>query len=86
MEENVGKKDQALRALAGPLALSLGYYRMDGRRGKTGGLATMIAGALIIESAITRTCPLNALLGIDTREKRLSFRRSGARLLARSKK
>jgi hypothetical protein len=27
----------------------------------------MIGGALVIESAITRVCPLNALLGIDTR-------------------
>ncbi len=86
MEENVGRRDRIVRALAGPLMMVFGYYRMDGRRGKRGGLATMIAGAMVVESAVTRTCPLNALLGIDTREKKTFSRRHGPALLARLKK
>jgi hypothetical protein len=30
------------------------------------GLAAMLSGALIAATAITRTCPLSELLGIDT--------------------
>jgi hypothetical protein len=31
------------------------------------GLAAMIAGTLVAESAITKVCPVSALAGIDTR-------------------
>jgi hypothetical protein len=67
MEENVGTTDRMLRAVAGPALIAIGYSKFDGRHGRAAGLAAMIAGALVIESAITRVCPLNAALGIDTR-------------------
>lgn len=67
MKENVGRTDQALRSVLGPALLALGYFWVGGKRGRTAGLAAMISGALIAETAITRTCPLNALLGLDTR-------------------
>jgi hypothetical protein len=67
MKENVGTADRALRSLVGPALLGAGYARLGGREGRTAGLTAMIAGALIIESAITRVCPVNAMLGIDTR-------------------
>jgi hypothetical protein len=67
MKENVGRTDQLLRAAAGPALMLLGYTRLEGRRGRALGLAALVGGALVVESAITRTCPLNALLGLDTR-------------------
>jgi hypothetical protein len=67
MRENVGPEDRAVRMLVGPALMALGFTRLGGRDGELAGLATMIGGALVIESAITRVCPLNALLGIDTR-------------------
>jgi hypothetical protein len=76
MKQNVGPEDQALRAAVGPTLMWLGYSRLGGRQGHAAGLAMMIAGALVIESAITRVCPLNALLGIDTGSDRSSMRLS----------
>ena len=67
MKENVGRTDQIARSIIGPALLAVGVTRWGGRRGELAGLAAMIAGALVIESAVTRTCPLNALLGVDTR-------------------
>ncbi len=67
MKENVGNTDQTMRAVAGPLLLTAGYAFLGGKKGKLGGLMAMMAGALITETAITRTCPLNELVGIDTR-------------------
>jgi hypothetical protein len=67
MKENVGTADQALRAVTGPALMALGYTRLGGHEGRTAGLAMIIAGVLLLESAITRVCPVNSLLGIDTR-------------------
>ena len=69
MKENVGKKDRIARSFVGPVLMLMGYTSLKGCKGKTIGLASMIFGALIMESAITRVCPLNAAFGIDTREK-----------------
>jgi hypothetical protein len=66
VKENVGHADQIMRAIVGPLLLAVGYIWLGGRRGRPSGLVTMVAGALVTETAITRTCPLNELLGIDT--------------------
>nr|MBP7322461.1 DUF2892 domain-containing protein [Deltaproteobacteria bacterium] len=68
MKENVGGIDQKLRSIAGPVLLALGYNWFGGKQGRFAGLAAMISGALLTETAITKTCPLNELLGIDTRE------------------
>lgn len=67
MRENVGDTDRVIRAVAGPALVLAGLTRFGAARGRTTGLAVMIAGALIIESAITRVCPMNSILGIDTR-------------------
>lgn len=67
MKENVGTEDQILRSVLGPVLMAIGYTRLGAREGRTAGLATMIAGALTIESAITHVCPASFLLGIDTR-------------------
>jgi hypothetical protein len=66
MKENVGRNDQTMRALVGPLLLTAGYAFLGGKRGKGKGLMAMVAGAMLTETAITRTCPLNKALGIDT--------------------
>lgn len=67
MKENVGQADRIVRSIAGPALILAGYARLGGRDGEPAGLAAMIAGALLIESAITRVCPVNAVAGIDTR-------------------
>lgn len=69
MKENVGTEDQILRSFTGTALLSLGYKRLGGRNGKILGLSAMILGALILESAVTKVCPLNAALGINTKRK-----------------
>ncbi|CAN5797909.1 hypothetical protein BH23GEM3_BH23GEM3_02110 [soil metagenome] len=67
MKENVGTTDRVLRSIVGPAFLALGYTRLHGNEGSLAGLAAIAGGALILESAITRTCPVNAMLGINTR-------------------
>jgi uncharacterized membrane protein len=74
MKENVGNRDRWMRSIVGPAMLAIGYSVLRGRRGRLPGLATMIGGALVAESAVTRVCPLNAALGIDTRERRWPLR------------
>ncbi|MFP4316165.1 MAG: DUF2892 domain-containing protein [Desulfovibrionales bacterium] len=67
MKENVGRMDQVFRSIAGPALIVLGYSRLGGREGRPVGLVAMIAGTGVVESAITRVCPVNSLLGIDSR-------------------
>lgn len=66
MKENVGGADRVARAVLGPTLLALGLTRLGGHRGAPLGLLAMIGGALIAETAITRVCPLNELVGVDT--------------------
>jgi hypothetical protein len=68
MKENVGRTDQRIRSIVGPFLILAGYRTLKKRHRRTIALAAMIGGALILESAITRTCPINDLIGIDTRE------------------
>jgi uncharacterized membrane protein len=70
MNENVGNEDRMLRAVTGPALMLMGYAILGGNRGHCTGLLTMIAGTALLESAITRVCPLNAMLGIDSRTPR----------------
>ncbi|XYI02577.1 DUF2892 domain-containing protein [Sorangium sp. So ce1128] len=51
--------------------MGLGATALGGLKGRPGGLVALVAGALIVESAITRVCPVNRLLGVDTREREL---------------
>ena len=74
MKENVGRGDQAMRSVLGPLLVVLGYSWLNGRQGRILGLAAMLGGALISETAITRTCPLNELLGVDTTSRDITVR------------
>jgi|SRR4051812_4807725 uncharacterized membrane protein len=65
MLENVGKTDRWLRAAVGS---SLVLAGLGGAR--RGGLASALAlgaGVMLLETAITRVCPVNHWLGIDTR-------------------
>lgn len=71
MKENVGKTDRMVRTIAGPALIYLGYKPWGGHRGDMMGLAAIVAGVTLVESAITRVCPLNALFGIDTRDRDL---------------
>lgn len=66
MRENVGGADRAMRAVAGPALMALGYARWGGEEGRLPGLLAMLGGALVTETAITRVCPLNEALGVDT--------------------
>lgn len=65
MRENVGHTDRLVRSILGPVLIvrGLGQLLMGKRRGVFG----IIAGTLVVESAVTRVCPLSAALGIDTR-------------------
>jgi uncharacterized membrane protein len=67
MKENVGGADQLLRTIIGPALITAGLSRLGARSGSAAGLLALVGGALILESAITRTCPVNAALRIDTR-------------------
>jgi uncharacterized membrane protein len=69
MQENVGKVDRIIRSVVGPSLMLMGFRRLGGRAGRPMGLASMIGGALIVESAITKVCPLNEAMGIDTRRR-----------------
>ncbi|GGI06200.1 YgaP family membrane protein [Egicoccus halophilus] len=67
MRENVGDTDQRLRFVGGTALLAAALGPLGARRGQLAGLLALVSGALVLESAVTRTCPLNAALGIDTR-------------------
>lgn len=66
MKENVGGADRVMRVVAGPALLALGYAWWGGREGEIPGLLAMLGGALITETAVTRVCPLNEVLDVDT--------------------
>lgn len=65
MRENVGRIDRLIRAVIGPGLAVLGIAQLDERR--VLGVISLVAGAMVTESAVTRVCPLNAALGLDTR-------------------
>lgn len=69
MKENVGRIDRITRGIAGPALAVLGYRWLGGRSGRKLGMAAIVGGALVSESAITRVCPLSALAGVDTRSR-----------------
>jgi hypothetical protein len=66
MKHNVGQADHAMRGVLGPALLALGYTTLNSREGEAVGVVAMAAGAIITGTAITRFCPINAVLGIDT--------------------
>lgn len=68
MQENVGNADRLLRMGIGASLVTAGLLRLQ--KGRLGPALLFASGALILESAITRVCPINSLLGIDTRKVR----------------
>lgn len=69
MQENVGDRDRRLRWVLGSGLVVAALGPLGAREGRLRGLGALVSGALVLESAITRTCPINAWLGIDTRER-----------------
>lgn len=74
MKENVGNTDRLIRvAVATALgAAGVRWLQKNKKRRKNGKTlapaAAFLAGsAALLESAVTRVCPVNGLLGIDTR-------------------
>jgi len=65
MQENVGNTDRLLRIGIGASLATIGLLRL--KSGHVGPALFLAAGALLLESAITRVCPVNSLLGLDTR-------------------
>lgn len=70
MTENVGSVDRTVRSILGPSLMAMGYFQLGGNRGRLPGLLSMMLGVAITESAITRVCPINSVLGLDTRRQR----------------
>ena len=68
MQENVGGAERVVRALSGPALLVAGYGPLGGRHGRLPGLFAMVWGAVVAETANTKTCSMNGLLGRDTSE------------------
>lgn len=66
MKENVGGVELGVRAVAGPALLLAGLTVLGARHGRPAGLAALIWGALVTETAMTRTCSVNGLLGRDS--------------------
>jgi hypothetical protein len=83
MKENVGNVDRAVRAVLGPTLIVLGYQQLRGKRVAPLGLLAIVSGALLMETAITRVCPLNSAFGLDTRTDEERARDAGLSLLAR---
>jgi hypothetical protein len=63
MKENVGGAELVVRSIAGPALLAAGLTGLGARQGRPGGLVALIWGAMVAETALTRTCSVNGLLG-----------------------
>lgn len=68
MKENVGRIDRIVRSVLGTGLVAFGATSL--REAPVVGVVAAVAGALVLESAVTRVCPLNAALGIDTRSRK----------------
>jgi hypothetical protein len=77
MRENVGGWDRRIRSVAGPILLGVGARLLARRRNPVarlmarraspiGGVAAVLAGALLSQTALTRVCPMSSALGINT--------------------
>ena len=70
MKENVGRIDRGIRFVVAPALAAFGYFKLGGDEGRLAGLAAIVAGTGLLHSAVTRVCPMNWLLHIDTRTRR----------------
>lgn len=72
MKENVGELDRWARVAVGTALSAAGIRKALKKKRKKSQLAPaalFAGGAFILESALTRVCPINAMLGIDTRKR-----------------
>ena len=65
MRSNVGGIDRLARSVLGPGLVLAGWRALDNRRSLA--LAALIGGAVITETAVTATCPVNRALRMDSR-------------------
>jgi hypothetical protein len=79
MQENVGNVERWGRAALGS-ALLAGSISAILRKRPTAAAALGATGAVLLETAITRVCPVNAMLGIGARA-RASLQQERARAL-----
>ena len=68
MKENVGRIDRIGRTAIGGSLVLLGMGALI-RGSRVSALLKLMGGAMLLESAITRVCPISSALGIDTRSK-----------------
>lgn len=74
MQENVGGMDRKVRSVMGPVLMGLGLFR----RGPVG-MLSLLGGAALTGTAVTRKCLMNKMLGRDTHDRdRDRMRVSGA--------
>lgn len=67
MEKNVGGLDRKIRAGVGAFLLGLGAIGFFVEALATVSVATMVGlSMLVLATAATQRCPINALLGINT--------------------
>lgn len=66
MKENVGGAELVVRSIAGPALLAAGLTVLGARQGKPAGLGALIWGAMVTETAMTKTCSVNGLLSRNT--------------------
>jgi hypothetical protein len=65
MRENVGATDALVRTVIGGALIYVAVRELEPRWVRPAALLTL--GSLLVESAVTRVCPVNHLLGLDTR-------------------
>ncbi len=59
--------DRKLRVMTGSMLLMAGHSRAKSRCGGIGGTMMVMLETALLKSALTRFCPLNKLMGIDSR-------------------
>lgn len=62
MHENVSGKERVVRGVMGSLLVAAGISRLGGRGRPWSGAAALVAGGLLLETVITRVCPVNKLV------------------------
>ena len=65
-QSNIGKPDQALRAVVGMLTLYAGFITQHGLLGNFFGLVLGILGLSLLTTALLKVCPLYAMAGFST--------------------
>jgi hypothetical protein len=66
MKEDVGCAERVVRSIAGPALARGGLTVLGARQGKRAGLGALALRAVITETALSKTCSVNGLLGRDS--------------------